>query len=226
MVLVLRGQREGRQRVGAHDVPDEIAAHAPRLGRALRGNGLPSTLEGLIDFYGRNTGDATTTADREAALLAIFREADPSRRLFAALTAIQSDPTAMESDPLWPTIAQQLSQVWQGDLATRGLDLMIAETRPRARQAVISSFARLAETGGAKELTWDQRMTLTDDFVDIFKQVSPSQQAELQRALQAMGSADVANILRGKGGHSDDDLEIQRSYKKALQENVQASATP
>src|ERR1017187_899711 len=228
VALVLRAaaERRAHRPTSPSGEGQELAFAGPRLQHPEALPGLPDSLEGLIDVYARRTDDPSARAQRGAALRAIFRETDPSRRLFAALAAVAADPTPPEADPLWPEVIQQLSRVWQEEVASRGLDLMLAESRPRARQAVISSFAHLAATGQVASLSRDQRTTMTNDFIDLFAHLSPVQQTEIQQGLRGMGERDIADVLRGKGVRAGDELEIERAHEKALQESKQAATTP
>jgi hypothetical protein len=98
---------------------------------------------------------------------------------------------------------------------------MLAESRPKARRAVISSLALLASSDRSGALTAEQRRGLTTNFVDVFPQLPAGQQPEVLAALRNVGGNDIADILAGKD-LSSDDLEIHREYKQALAEGAGA----
>ena len=115
-------------------------------------------------------------------------------------------------------LVQGLSVIWQGDSINSGMDLMVTESRPRARDAVVSSFAKLAlERGG--ELTPLQRQKLTEYFIDLHNRLPALQQREVESAARKIAGNDVADLLQGRGMASDDELEVQRDYKRSLREN-------
>lgn len=156
---------------------------------------------------------------RKAALGALFAEPNLPKKLSTVLAAVEADSTPPERDPLWPVLVSSLSQVWRGEALTRGLNLMLAESRPRARRALVSSFAFLATSGRAKELTAAQSQTLTNDFIDIYKQLPRTQQPEVLAALREVAGPDVADVLVGRSS------ELERKYARALEE-TQAAAGP
>jgi hypothetical protein len=228
MALVLRapgGRRRAPATAESAGSTGAVTASSPLFANPAGKARLPSTLEELIDEYARSAADPSAQEDRAAVLAAIFSEPDPSRRLYAVLAATARDQTAPEADPLWPRVAAGLSQLWQSGMARRGLDLMVAETRPRARQAIISSFAYLASSGGVRALSVGERTVLTNNFIDLYAQFPAMQRDEMQQALRATGDRDVADILQGKG-LADDALEIHRARKQALERAVHASASP
>jgi hypothetical protein len=140
------------------------------------------------------------------------------------LAAVEADPTPPEKDPIWPFLTESLSDLWEGDKATKGMDLVFAETRPRARRAVISSFAHLATSERLSELTAQQRQTLTETMIDIAPQVPDSQKPEVIAALRNLGGNDLADIMLGKGLTGEDGhvLESERAYAKSLEDTRRA----
>ena len=130
------------------------------------------------------------------------------------LEAAAADPSEPDKDPLWPELVQGLSTIWQGEPITSGMDLMFTESRPRARDAVVSSFAKLAlERGG--ELTPAQNQKLTESFIDLHNRLPALQRREVEKASRKIAGNDVADLMQGKGMGSDDELEVQREYKGA-----------
>ena len=156
-------------------------------------------------------------ADRKAELEALFAEPNVPKKLSTVLAAVESEPSAPEQDPLWSQMVASLADVWRGDTLDHGLDLMVSEARPRARRALVSSFAFLANSERARELTPAQSQTLTNDFIDMYKQLPPAQQPEVLAALRKVAGTDVADVLVGRTS------ELERQYARALDE---AKATP
>jgi len=138
------------------------------------------------------------------------------------LEAAAADPSAPDKDPLWPELVRGLSAIWQGETTiTSGMDLMFTESRPRARDALVSSFAKLAlERNG--ELTPAQQQKLTEYFIDLHGRLPAFQKREVEMAARKIGGNDVADLLQGK---SPDNLEIHREYHQALEENQKRVAT-
>jgi ABC-type phosphate/phosphonate transport system substrate-binding protein len=101
------------------------------------------------------------------------------------------------------------------------MDLMFIESRPRARDAVVSSFAKLA-LERSDELTPAQRQKLTEYFIDLHNKLPALQQHEVEAAARKIAGDDVADLMQGKGMASDDELQVQRDYKRALQESQRA----
>jgi hypothetical protein len=161
--------------------------------------------------------------ERRGALNDVLAQGDSPSRLTILLEAAAADPTQPDKDPLWPDLVQGLSAIFQGDAITSGMDLMLIESRPRARDAVVSSFAKLAlERSG--ELTPEQRQKLTEYFIDLHNKLPALQQREVETAARKIAGDDVADLMQGKGMASDDELQVQRDYKRALQDNQRVAA--
>ena len=145
----------------------------------------------------------------------LLTQGDAPTRLTLLLEAAAADPSAPDKDPLWPELVQGLATIWQGETTiTSGMDLMFTESRPRARDAVVSSFAKVAleRTG---ELTPAQQQKLTEYFIDLHGRLPAYQKREVETAARKIGGNDVANLLQGK---SPDNLEIHREYHQALED--------
>jgi len=136
-------------------------------------------------------------------------------KLTLLLEAAAADPSAPDKDPLWPELVQGLSTIWQGETIGTGMDLMFTESRPRARDALVSSFAKLAleRTG---DLTPAHQQKLSEYFIDLHGKLPPYQKREVEAAARKIAGNDVANLLEGK---SPDNLEVHREYDQALQDN-------
>jgi hypothetical protein len=166
------------------------------------------------------THDDLAAPDRRTAMNDLLSQEAPTR-LTMLLEAAAADPSAPDKDPLWPELVKGLSTIWQGETINSGMDLMFTESRPRARDAVVSSFAKLAvERSG--ELTPAQQQKLTEYFIDIHARLPAYQKREVEMAARKIGGNDVADLLQGK---SPDNLEIHREYHQALEEGQKPVAT-
>jgi hypothetical protein len=174
----------------------------------------------VIATYAEWAGDPAAFEARKLLLSSLLQEENLPKKLSAVLAAVEADPTPPEQDPLWSHLAEALSELWQGETTTHALDLVIAETRPRARRALISSFAHLASSERLGELTPQQRQTLTETMIDVAPQIPPSQRQEIDLALRRLGGNDLADIVAGKGltGNDGHELESERAYKASLEE--------
>ena len=150
----------------------------------------------------------------------LLTQGNAPTRLTLLLEAAAADPSAPDKDPLWPELVQGLATIWQGEATiSSGMDLMFTESRPRARDAVVSSFAKVAlERSG--ELTPAQQQKLTEYFIDLHGKLPAYQKREVEAAARKIGGNDVADLLQGK---SPDNLEIHREYHQALEDNQKRS---
>lgn len=171
----------------------------------------------LVDTYVRRAGDPRALEARKLALSALFNEDNVPKKLSGVLEAIARDPTRPEDDPLWSYLAENLARVWTGDTLTNGMDLMFAESRPRAREALVSSFAHFVVSGRDDELTNPQRQTLTNYFIDLYKTLPEARKQEVDRALRRVASDDVADVMLGKGINGEE-LAGERAYRQALED--------
>jgi hypothetical protein len=173
-----------------------------------------------ITAYAEWASDPSAVEARRLLLLTLFKEADIAQKLSGVLAAVEADPTPPEKDPLWAELTDQLSRLWKGDVATKAMDLVLAETRPRARRALISSFAQLATSDRLKELNPQQRQTLTETMIDLTVHVPATQKPEMDLALRKLGGNDLADIMAGKGltGKDGHMLESERAYYDALEQ--------
>jgi hypothetical protein len=156
--------------------------------------------------------------ERRGALNDLLAQGDSPSRLTMLLEAAAADPTQPDKDPLWSDLVRGLSGIFQGEAINSGMDLMFIESRPRARDAVVSSFAKLA-LERSDELTPAQRQKLTEYFIDLHNKLPALQQHEVEAAARKIAGDDVADLMQGKGMASDDELQVQRDYKRALQES-------
>lgn len=174
-----------------------------------------SQLRRAIEVLSRSHDDLASS-DRKVAMNNLLTQGDAPTRLTLLLEAAAADPSAPDKDPLWPELVQGLAKIWQGEATiSSGMDLMFTESRPRARDAVVSSFAKVAleRTG---ELTPAQHQKLTEYFIDLHSKLPAYQKREVEIAVRKIGGNDVADLLQGK---SPDNLEVHREYHEALEVN-------
>jgi hypothetical protein len=178
-----------------------------------------SRLRQAIEVLSRAHADLGGS-ERRGAMNDLLSQGDAPTKLTMLLEAAASDPSAPDKDPLWPELVQGLSTIWKDESITSGMDLMFTESRPRARDAVVSSFAKLAleRTG---ELTPAQQQKLSEYFIDLHGKLPAYQKREVVAAARKIAGNDVADLLQGK---SPDNLEVHREYEQALQENQKAVA--
>lgn len=179
-----------------------------------------SQLRRAIEVLSR-AHDDLASADRKVAMKDLLSQGDAPTRLTLLLEAAAADPSAPDRDPLWSELVQGLSAMWQGESISSGMDLMFTESRPRARHALVSSFARLAleRTG---DLTPAQQQKLTEYFIDLHGGLPAHQKREVETAARKIAGNDVADLLEGK---SPDDLEVHRQHNQALEENQKRVAS-
>jgi len=124
-----------------------------------------SRLRAAIEVLSRAHADLGD-AERRGAMNDLLSHGDAPTKLTLLLEAAAADPSAPDKDPLWPELVKGLSTIWQGESISTGMDLMFTESRPRARDAIVSSFAKLAleRTG---ELTLAQQQKLSESFIDL-----------------------------------------------------------
>ena len=151
--------------------------------------------------------------ERRGAMNDLLSQDNAPTKLTLLLEAAAADPSAPDKDPLWPELVQGLSTIWKDESITSGMDLMFTESRPRARDAVVSSFAKLAleRTG---ELTPAQQQKLSESFIDLHSKLPAYQKREVVAAARKIAGNDVADLLQGK---SADNLEVHREYEQAIQ---------
>ena len=162
-------------------------------------------------------------AERRGAMNDLLAQGDAPTRLTLLIEAAAADPTEPDQDPLWNELVQGLSAIWQGDAITTGIDVMFTESRPRARDAVVSSFAKLAleRTG---DLTPAQSQRLTEAFIDLHNRLPALQRREVEAAARKIAGDDVADLMQGKGMASDEELQVQRDYKRSLEQGQRVAA--
>lgn len=188
------------------------------------GTGLGATTS-IVDAYGSWANDPSALQARKLLLSKLLGEPDIAKKLSGVLSAVEADPTPPEKDPLWEYLVSSLADLWKGDVATAGMDLVVAEARPRARRALLSSFAEVATSERITSYTSAQRQTLTETLIDLSVHVPATQRPEMSAALRKLGGNDLADIMEGKGitGKDGHVLESERAYKESLAETAKVA---
>jgi hypothetical protein len=203
---------------------DALASNAdPRLREVmdlLKNKNDPKSWAELVSRYGRLAGDPSAAGVRTAILNALFSEPALALRLKRVLDAVEADHTPAPQDPMWPELVNRLAQQWTDDVFEKGRDLMLMEKRPRARRALIASFAELAGSELGDQLGAEQAHALLTDLIDMHAQAEPDQRPQIQEAVRKLGGNDPADLLAGNGITKGKKLELQVEYEKNLQAGI------
>jgi len=219
-VLASRGTSNDSPRASAvsEAARPSFKGEPPRLSDAPKLSAQRGDTDAIVDAYSTWAKEPSSVPARKLLLATLLSEEDVAKKLSSLLAAVEADPTPPERDPLWEHIVQSLAKLWKGDTATGGMDLVVAEKRPRARRALVSSFAALAGSPALLELNAAQRQTLTETMIDLAWHVPATQRPEVAEALRKLGGNDLANIYQGRGvtGKDGHALESEVAYKAAL----------
>jgi hypothetical protein len=177
----------------------------------------------LAKLYGNWAGDPRALDARKLALGALFAEPSLGLKLQRVLEAVDADPTRPEDDPLWVDVVNNLAELWTSATFDKGRDLMLMEQRPRPKRALVASFARLSAPDNIDRLNDDQRVQLSNDFVDIYGPTEAAQKPELLAAVRQLAGDDVADILSGRGLQPGFKPQAALDYERAVEE---ATRTP
>lgn len=188
---------------------------------ALTGEKGVGRTQKLVELYVRLSGDASATGVRALALTALFGAESLPLRLKGVLDAVNADPTPPREDPLWPKVTQKLAEQWKPDVVDKGRDLMLAEQRPRAKQALVDSFVAFVDSGQADRLTPEQSTALLTDLIDTHGVSTPERKPPIQEAVRKLGGNDPADLLAGKGLGDGHKLELQARYERELEAATQ-----
>ena len=196
----------------------------PRLRKVLdltSNKSDPKAWEELVTLYASTAGDPTALTARRLVLNVLLGEPALGLRLKRVLEAVNADPTPPREDPLWPELVANISEQWAGAALAKGRDLMLMETRPRARRALIASFAELARSERAGELTTEQSQALLTDLIDMHARAEPEQRPQIEEAVRKLGGNDPADLLAGQGMGDGKKLELQVEYERNLQAGLE-----
>ena len=218
---MVRAATSDAARTGRAGSADALASNAdPRLREVmdlLKNKNDPKSWAELVARYGRLAGDPSAASVRTAILNALFHEPALALRLKRVLDAVEADHTPAPQDPMWPELVNRLAEQWTGDVLEKGRDLMLMEKRPRARRALIASFAELAGSEQGDQLGADQAHALLTDLIDMHPQAEADQRPQIQEAVRKLGGNDPADLLAANGIPKGKKLELQVEYEKNLQ---------
>jgi len=166
---------------------------------ALVRQGNDEAVRKLVACYVAWAGVQDAIDTRQDILDALFKLESLARRLDATLRAIALDPTPPEDDSLWHHAVDRMSQTWQRDEANLPLaqELMLLETRPRARRFMATAMAQFAQSEPARQLSETRRIALSQDLIDIyFGDRAEAYRSELEPAIRSLSGNDVALLLK------------------------------
>jgi hypothetical protein len=169
----------------------------------------------LIQIYGRGASDTPEALEaRRMALQALLAHPNVEVGLQAVLSAVAMDQTPKRQDPMWPHLVRGVASLWNAVTITRGRDLVMIEKRAKPREVLLESLAEVRP----ETLTDEQRAQLVADLIDLYPSLQPEQKPAVDRALTALGSSDLVEILGGRG------LGQQSHLKAAVEEKRQLEA--
>jgi hypothetical protein len=184
--------------------------------------GTDEAIKKLVACYVIWAGTRDTLDARQAILDALFQLESLPRRLDATLQAIAEDPTSPEDDPLWSRAVDKMSQTWQDneDRLPQAQEVMLLESRPRARRLMATAMAQLARSGLAKRLSEARRLALAQDLIDLYLgDQAQAYRYELEPAIRSLSGDDVALLLReGPEGVKLDEMGILVRRDHAVQQ--------
>jgi hypothetical protein len=166
---------------------------------ALARHGNDETIKRLVASYVAWAGARDSLDARQDILEALFQLKSLPRRLSAMLDAMAGDPTPPEDDPLWGHAVDKMSRAWQDEMGRLPQieDVMLLETRPRARRFMATAMAQLAQSEPARRLSEGRRIALSQDLIDVyFGEEAASYRSELEPAIRSLSGSDVALLLR------------------------------
>lgn len=187
------------------------------VARLAQGKGTGSSKQ-LIDTYAKWAGDPKALEARKLILDALFDEASLGLRLQHVLQAVAADRTPPEEDPLWPRVVETLADGWKADAFDQGRTLMLMDTQPRARRALVESFSRLAQSDRMSAFSDAQRHELASDFIDVYREVDDSQKPDVEAALRALAGEDVVATITGRALDPNVKLQAEVEAEREVQQ--------
>lgn len=174
-----------------------------------------TNLNDLVVAYGAWARRPEAVAARKAIAHALLGHKDARAGVAALLTAVDSDQTPRTADPLWDSLAGQLAGIWNARTFDHGRDLIQLEERGKPRALLLESLARL----DPEKLTAQQKPLLASDFIDLYPSLAADQKPLVDKALAALSSRDVVDILAGRGlSPGSTELELGRRRQHSLDE--------
>jgi hypothetical protein len=154
-----------------------------------------TNLTELVQAYGHWASRRDAVPARRAIVSTLLGHERMEVGLQLLLTAVEGDSTPRAQDPMWATLVQQVGRLWDERSFRQGRDLLQIETRPRAKDLLLESLARIRP----EQLAPDQRPLLASDLIDMYGSLPPDQKPLVERALHALSGSDVVDILSGRG---------------------------
>jgi hypothetical protein len=234
-VAVTAGATAVRRHGGREPPPAPSAGTAAPAGRTappaadgmrevaiLAGRHDPGAVGELVALYGKLAGVPGSIEARQAAVRSLLAHPNVIVGLQAVLAAVAGDPTAPPQDPLWPHLVQSVAAQWDAVTVAHGRDLLALETRPKPRDLLLESLAAVAP----QRLTDEQRAALVSDLIDLYPSLRPEQKPAVERALTALGSSDLVEILRGRGLGEGSNLRAAVEERAALEATSRSLHVP
>lgn len=164
---------------------------------------------------------------RRQALSALFEIENIALRSKAVLDAVAADSAAPADDPNFAMAVDRMAEIWEAPTRVQqGQDLMLLESRPRARRLMALALARVAQSFVAKKYSEERRHALAADLIDVyFEPDSESYRAELLPGIESVSGEDVSRVLLRGATHFDaGELGVVAREEKAKQEALEQLA--
>jgi hypothetical protein len=149
----------------------------------------------LITAYGVWASRSDTLAARKAIVKTLLGHANIHVGVEALLTAVDSDSTPRDQDPMWGELVSRLGNLWDAVTFRYGRDLVQIEARPKPRDLVLESLTTIRPD----RLADDQKPLLASDFIDMYASLKPDQKPAVDRAMAALAGKDIVEIMAGRG---------------------------
>lgn len=184
-----------------------------------------ANLNELIVAYGVWASRSDATEARKSIVKALLSHGNLQVGLEALLTAVESDQTPREKDPMWPELVAKVGSVWDAVTFRYGRDLAQLESRPKPKDLVIESLAAVRP----ERLADDQKPLLASDFIDMYATLKQDQKPAVDRAMAALAGKDVVEIMAGRGlteGSKQLELVVERDRTLEAIRNTRVRERP
>jgi len=186
--------------------------------------GDDESIRQLVARYISGAGARDTLDTRQQILDALYELESLPLRLHAVLGAIAGDPTPPEDDPLWSRAIDKMSRTCQDDLSRlpQAQELMLMESRLRARRFMATALAQFAQSEPAQRLSADHRIALSQDLIDeYFSEEAIAFRPELVPAIHSLSGGDVSLLLTdGAQGVKLDEMGVMVRREQAIKQMV------
>jgi hypothetical protein len=219
-----RAGRRGAAGVGVQvqgpGVPTTAAPadEARRTVAALAGRHDPGATAELVSAYATLARVPGAEEARKEVVHDLLTHPSLTVGLQALLAAVAADPTARRQDPMWPHLVRSVGAVWDAVTVAHGRDLLFLETRPKPRDLLLESLTEIAP----RSLTDEQRAGLVSDLIDLYPSLTAEQRPAVDRALIALGSSDLVEILGRRGLGDGSSLKAALEEQRALEASRRA----